>query len=491
MTNGRDHRARLYELSPDVLCVIGADGHLEQANPAFQRIFGYDVGELESSSLLDLVHPDDLERTRARFDRARAGQAVVKFQVRMIRADGSPSWLEWSASRVSDDDLVYAVGRDITAEKEVEEELRSSEEMHRMTLENVSDTVLVTDDAGEFTYVCPNVDVIFGYEQKEVEELGNIEALLGEGFAELAGAGEWEERSNIETQIVDKSGSPHTVLVNLKRVAIRNGTVLTVCRDITERVELERRLQRAHRLEAIGRLAGGVAHDFNNLLTSILGFASLLEREPELDPRHRSDVGKIRRSAEQAASLTDKLLAFGRRKMVQLETVDLGELVRDLETMFRSLVPESICLRIGIAPDLPPVRVDPGEVERILLNLVLNAVDAMPGGGTLTIRCREQSFRDSRTFADVVLPPGRYVRLTVSDTGRGMDEETATRVFEPFFTTKEPDRGTGLGLASVYGSVRQHGGVIEVESRPGEGSSFEVYLPPAEDSPGEEDTDRG
>lgn len=171
MSTDPGHLERLYELSPDILCVVGTDGYLRQANPAFERILGYGSDELESTMLLELVHADDLDRTRSEIERARTGEALVKFQVRVLRADGEARWIEWSASPVPERDLIYAVGREITAEKEIEAELRRSEEVHRLTLENASDAVFVTDDRGDFTYVCPNVDVIFGYSQEEAVAL--------------------------------------------------------------------------------------------------------------------------------------------------------------------------------------------------------------------------------------------------------------------------------------------------------------------------------
>lgn len=262
-----------------------------------------------------------------------------------------------------------------------------------------------------------------------------------------------------------------------------DGRRVMVCfiRDIAPRRELEERVQQAQKLEAIGRLAGGVAHDFNNLLTAILGYAELLLHGlPAGDPT-REGLEEIKRAAERAANLTQQLLAFGRKQMLQPTVVDLNALVAETEKMLRRLIPEDIEIRLELDPETRPVRADPTQTQQVLVNLVLNARDAMPRGGTITISTGNDQLTRSRVRHMSDVPAGHYAVLTVSDTGCGMDAATLARVFEPFFTTKGQGKGTGLGLATAYGIVKQSGGHIEVESEPGQGATFRVLLPVAEE----------
>jgi CheY-like chemotaxis protein len=232
-------------------------------------------------------------------------------------------------------------------------------------------------------------------------------------------------------------------------------------------------------MEAVGQLAGGVAHDFNNLLTAILGYCNLMMEEmPAQDPL-RQDVQEIQSAGERAAALTRQLLAFSRRQMLQPRIVHINTLVTQLEKLIHRLISEDVELVTVLAPDVSPIRVDPALIEQILVNLAVNARDAMPAGGRLTIETANVELDDTHVETHGSMKPGRYVMLTVSDTGEGMDSATRARVFEPFFTTKEHGRGSGLGLATVYGMVKQSGGFIRVDSEPGHGSVFNVFLPPA------------
>ena len=253
--------------------------------------------------------------------------------------------------------------------------------------------------------------------------------------------------------------------------------MLTIGRDVTEQHRLEEQLRQAQKLEAIGQLAGGVAHDFNNLLTAILGFTELLASSlPPEDPG-LDDLGEIKKAGERAAALTRQLLAFGRKQIVQPTVLDINAVIEGLEPMLRRLLMETVTLRIE--RDEPPglVLMDATQIEQILINLAVNASDAMGRrGGTLTIRTAMASM-PSGPGGDGVLPPGEYVLLVVTDTGSGMSEEVIAHIFEPFFTTKGPGKGTGLGLATVYGIVKQSGGDIRVHSEPGRGSTFEIVLP--------------
>ena len=253
--------------------------------------------------------------------------------------------------------------------------------------------------------------------------------------------------------------------------------VLKLGMDITERKALEAQLLQAQKMEAIGRLAGGVAHDFNNLLMAIMGYGELIRSSLVKDDPLYKYSEDILKATERAASLTQQLLAFSRRQVMQPQVLNLNRVAADLEKMLRRLIGEHIDLDIVAGPDLGAVKADPGQINQIIMNLAVNARDAMPTGGRLTLKTANIDFAASHNCRFENIPPGRYVRLAVSDTGSGMDAETLDHIFEPFFTTKEMGKGTGLGLPMVYGIVKQNGGCVDVESRPGQGTTFKIYLP--------------
>lgn len=252
---------------------------------------------------------------------------------------------------------------------------------------------------------------------------------------------------------------------------------LVVLMDVTGRRQLEEQLRQAQKMEAVGMLAGGVAHDFNNLLTIITGYSQLiLNNLSATDPNH-SSVEQIMKAADRAATLTKQLLAFSRRQVLQPKVLDLNKLIGSLSTMLRRLIGEDIDLQIVLRPDLGQVSADPGQIEQVLMNLVVNARDAMPKGGTLTIETANANLSETYAGRYLSVKPGPYAMIAVSDTGTGMDEPTQARLFEPFFTTKGTGRGTGLGLSTVFGIVKQSAGGVEVYSVPNRGTSFKVYLP--------------
>jgi two-component system cell cycle sensor histidine kinase/response regulator CckA len=253
--------------------------------------------------------------------------------------------------------------------------------------------------------------------------------------------------------------------------------VVGLVRDVSERNAMAEQLRMAQKMEAVGQLAGGVAHDFNNLLTAILGYSQLLAPELRGNPEHFSAIEEIRKAGERAAGLTRQLLAFSRKQMLELRVLDLNEIVHHIQEMLSRLIGEDIQVVMNLDPALSSVRADAGQIEQVIMNLAVNARDAMPRGGQISLETANVELDETYAQTHVPVQPGPYVMLAVSDTGVGMDRETRERIFEPFFTTKEKGHGTGLGLSTVYGIVKQSGGYIWVYSEPGRGTSFKIYLP--------------
>ena len=367
--------------------------------------------------------------------------------------------------------------------RRAEEALRQSDERAQLLLEHISDVVMVVDDALVFRYVSPSVRRLLDYLPNELVGRRCLDVV----HPEDAGATETFLRGALrrvgpmqahQLRVRPRNADWRLLEIGVTSLAGRMdmGGVLLTGRDITERWRMEQALQQVQRMDSIGHLAGGVAHDFNNILTAILGFSEILLDDTPPGSDSRLDLEAIQKAAQHGASLSRQLLAFSRRQMLDLKILDLAEVVRDFERMIGRVLGEHIRWSAPADAGLWHVKADRGQLEQVLMNLAVNARDAMPDGGTLTIETRNATMPDG-TPGRTQAAPGPYVRLSVRDTGVGMDADTQARIFEPFFTTKAAGRGTGLGLATVYGIVKQSGGVIDVESEPGQGATFHIFLP--------------
>lgn len=372
---------------------------------------------------------------------------------------------------------------------DMERRLKESEEWFATTLASVGDGVLATDAMGRVRFLNAVAESLTGWRSQQAAGTG-----IGRVFSlrdPVSGAdlpnpavalsrARSGERVDLSALLVARDGAERWIDLSASPIRAARGEIsgtVVVFRDITEKRRLEEELRQAQKMEAVGRLAGGVAHDFNNIVTAILGFTEILlgESTPD-DPRH-SHLLEVKRAGERAASLTHQLLAFSRKQLLAPVVLNLNDVVEETRAMLRRLVEERIELTTRLDPDLALVELDPVRIQQVLVNLVVNARDAMPAGGRLLLETSNRLVAETETAPAEGCRPGPAVCLAVTDSGLGMDAATQARIFEPFFTTKARGKGTGLGLASVHGIVRQSGGWIEVESQPGQGSTFRVYFP--------------
>ena len=399
----------------------------------------------------------------------------------------------------------------VEAKMRAEAALHKSEEQYRLIAENTSDLICVLDVQGNYTYVSPSYREVLGYtpesllgesffslihpEDREMAEVRTVQSFADKKPHRLElrakhRNGEWKVFETLGNWIYDSEGHPqHGILVS-RDITERKQAEATL-RQSEEKLRLsEEQLRMSQKLEAVGQLAGGVAHDFNNLLTVITGYSDLVLARLDESDDNRTRIEEIKRAALRASSLTRQLLAFSRKQVLQPKLFNLKDLVADMSKMLQRLIGENIEMTTCCVPEAP-INADPGQIEQVLMNLVVNARDAMPNGGRVTVETSRVEIDQDYASTHLNVQPGPYVMLAVSDTGSGMDAETCKHIFEPFFTTKELGKGTGLGLSTVYGIVKQSGGNIWVYSEPGQGTVFKVYLPAAiqtavETTPGKE-----
>ncbi len=384
-------------------------------------------------------------------------------------------------------ELREAAGR--RQRRQAEAALRASEHRYRELFENANDVIFSVDLNGNFTDVNQAALSLFGYSREEALRMNFIQVVSPEQV-EIARRLLGERsigapRTIHELDCLTKEGRLARFEIS-SRPLVEEGNVVGlqgIARDVTARRKLEAELLQAQKMEAVGRLAGGVAHDFNNLLTAITGFSDLLAMS--LDPAdvRRRNVDEIKKAADRAANLTRQLLAFSRKQIMQPRVLNLNDVVREIDKMVRRLIGEDVDVRADLDPVLGSIKADPGQIEQVIMNLVVNSRDAMPRGGRLLLQTSNIKLEEASENRPKITPPGNYVLFIVADSGVGMDKDIQAHMFEPFFTTKEPGKGTGLGLATVFGIVKQNGGYISVESTVGKGTAFRLYFPRVDEQP--------
>ena len=476
------------ENAADMIAVVDMEGRRLFNSLSYQRVLGYSPEELQASSGFEQIHPDDRARVKKAADDARNSGIGKTMEYRLRHKNGTWLVLESTSSVIRDDkgapEKLIIVNRDVSERKRAEEALRRSEAGFRSVVEDAPYGIYRANPAGQLLQVNPALQKMLGYDLKEEllqkDMPSEIFRHLGEyqRFTELLAR--TVESKDVEMEWKRQDGTPITVHCSGRSVNDENGSpayLEVFAEDVTEKRVLEKQLRMAQKMEAIGRLSGGIAHDFNNLLGVIIGYSRVLKRGLGTNNVLCEHALEIEKAGQRAASLTKQLLAFSRQQVLTPAILNLNTLAVDMEKMLPQLLGEDIKVSLVLDPEIGNVKADQSQIEQVIMNLAVNARDAMPAGGNLKVVTSNAELDQAYVWDHPGSKVGSYVLLTVTDTGTGMDAATLTHIFEPFFTTKELGKGTGLGLATVYGIVKQSNGYIGLDSAPGKGTSFHVYLP--------------
>ena len=464
---------------------IDCNGRFLEVNEAFCRITGFSAEELCSRDFQSITHRDDLSKSLDLLCRLRAGEAeALVMQKRYVHKSGRHVWVRNSVTLLR--------GRNgappdfVALTEDIDEHMRAADQtrLQSAALEAAANAVIITDTAGNILWANPAVSRLTGYSLHELAGQNtrilrsgqNPKALYDEMWKTIRAGQVWHgELTNRR-----KDGSHYVQQMTITPVCDAAGKpthFIAIQQDISQQRLLEEMYSHAQKMEAVGMLAGGVAHDFNNLLVVIVGYGELLMASKSLSEKEKSKIAEIVSAGKRGSALTRQLLAFSRKQVLDFKVVNLNHVLTEAAALLQRLIGEEVRLRLVLDPDLGAVMADAGQLELLLMNLAVNARDAMPHGGVLSIETSMVQVDEAAENRCPGLKRGSYVMLAVRDTGSGMDAATQARIFEPFFTTKEAGRGTGLGLATVYSIVKQSDGWIGVESAPGAGTLFRVYLP--------------
>ena len=464
-----------------LVTVVNGNGEIVYVSPAVKRILGYEVAEVLGQGWWGRVYSGDptlAEVVRERITQTALGIVPISPEshtAKAFTASGEERCIVWRDAK-GPGDLMIGVGQDITELQNAEKLAERHEREFSTVFENASDGMLILDEDWIYEEANDSACRIFGLKREEIigRKLGDVKPASTD-FADFRERALREGTARMELAFQRDSGERRELEVSA-RANFRPGHHLIVQRDITDQKRLQTQLSKAHRLESVGRLAGGVAHDFNNMLTAIRGYAELLQRIVT-DEKPKRYVEAILGAASRAADTTQRLLAFSRKQMLKPQVLDLNEGIIGTVDLLQRVIGEDVELVLLLSPEAGKVMVDPAQFSQILMNLAVNGRDAMPGGGKLIIETRAIEIDDEYVLKHIHVQPGHYALMAVTDTGTGIPPEIMSHIFEPFFTTKEQGKGTGLGLATVYGIVTQSGGYVWVYSEPGQGSTFKIYFP--------------
>ncbi len=494
----RESESKFRALTESTSTAIGIvqDDNFVYVNPAFEQITGYTLDDLKIMNFMNVVHPDFREEINSLgTDLQPEENLISRYEAKIITKTGQEKWADISAKEISFNNkpALIVTGYDITERKTAEEALRSSEERLSITLNSIGDAVIATDISGTVVRMNPVAEALTGWSNDEARRMPASTVFPLENAEdhtprdcpvdEVLKSRKmlFIERNSL---LISRDGTERHIADSCAPIRDNRGNIMgtvIVFRDVTSEIKLQDQLRQSQKMESIGRLAGGIAHDFNNLLTTIIGFSEMaLDELQNNDPVYEM-ISDIMEAGKRGASLTQQLLAFSRKQMLSTRVLNLNDVVTNMEKLLGRLISENIILANVLDQNLGMVKADPFQVEQILMNLAVNSRDAMPDGGYLTIETSNVILDDDFARIHTHVRPGRYVMLSVSDTGYGMDQEVMNHVFEPFYTTKEKGKGTGLGLSTVYGIVKQHAGTIMVYSEVGKGTSIKIYLPMTEE----------
>ncbi len=480
---------RIFETSQDLIIVIDSKGFMVQVSPSSEAILGYRPEEMIGRSGVDFIHPDHLDNSRQEMREARRGQRSKLSDTRYIHKDGRQVWLSWLGTWSEPAKRFFFVGRDMTEGRLAQETLRESEELARGIIDTALDAFVQVDERGVIRDWNAQAENIFGWPREEA--LGrNVFDLMGQPDGEgplkkalqsfLHAGIEVVRQPRRELQIRRRDGTEITAELSIAALKTRKGFVFNAfVRDLADRIAAEDRIRQAEKMEAMGQLTGGIAHDFNNILTVITGTIEILADAVKGEPQLAAITRMIDEAASRGADLTQHLLAFARKQPLEPKVTDVNTLIIDTAKLLQRTLGEHVEIESVFDDETCPAIVDPNQLATAILNLALNARDAMPNGGKLIIETGFVVLDDNYTRTHSDVRPGRYAMIAVSDTGTGIPAAILDKVFNPFFTSKGPGKGTGLGLSMVYGFIKQSAGHVMIYSEEGHGTTIKMYLPPA------------
>ena len=479
---------RMFELSADMIFTAGFDGFFKQINPAVEKITGFSKEELLAKPFMSFTHPEEGLLVFEAMRTTLTTGSMQGFEARALCKDGSFKWLQINSVSVPEERLFYMVARDVTARRQTEETVR----LLGSAVEQSKESIIITDakldmPGPKIIFVNPAFTKMTGYTAKEA--IGNTPRILQGSRTDRAIMErlrhDLEQGGTFEGQTINyrKGGEPFEIEWQIAPIRQPDGTIthfVAIQHDITERKQMEARLFQAQKMETVGKLAGGVAHEFNSILTAIIGQSELLMTELPHDGVLGNSAHEIRLAADRAAALTRQLLAYGRKQILQPEVLDLNRVLLDMVGTLQHLMGREVDVRFIPTAGLQRVRIDPGQMDQVIVSISMNAADAMPNGGKFTLETANITLDENEVRAYPGLRPGGYVMLAMSDTGLGMTDEVKARAFEPFFSTKGTGEGTGLGLATCYGIIKQSEGHVSLYSEVARGTTLRIYLPQVE-----------